>query len=210
MIEAPEVVFDEEAHTYTLAGVTCPRSVTGLLKKYGLTTDYSQIPARIMDVARQRGVAYAEGRRLILQGYELDPFTIDLQIQGYLAAFQSFWKDSGATLIETEIPRISPLGFAFKADIYAFINGRRIVIDDKCTATIPKSAGPQTAGYKIGRTSVYPHEPIEDRAVLWVKPDGTYKFKLLDDPDDETAFMDCLDADIKLMAWQNKYGGKSK
>ena len=208
MIEAPDVIFDEAEHTYEQGGVRCPRSVSGLLKKYGLTTDYSQIPAAILERAKQRGVAYAEGRRLILKGYELDPATIDPAIQGYLNAFLRFWKDSGAQIIETEVPRISPLGFAFKADIYAFVNGRRVVIDDKCTATIPNSVGPQTAGYKIGRTSLYPREPIEDRAVLWLKKDGTYKFKLLDDPDDETAFLDCLEADLKLTTWQKKYGGK--
>lgn len=209
MIEAPEVIFDEEAHTYEQGGVRCPRSVTGLLQKYGLTDDLSQIPPRILETARQRGSAYAEGRRLILQGFELDPLSIDPQIQGYLNAFTRFWKESGATLIETEVPRISPLGFAFKADIYAFLNGRRIVIDDKCTSAIPKSVGPQTAGYKIGFSSLYPSEPIEERAVLWLKKDGTFKFKLLQDPDDEPAFMDCLDADIKLGLWQKKYGGKS-
>lgn len=206
MTEAPDVIFDEVEHTYEQGGVICPRSVTGLLKKYGLTMDYSGIPKRVMDLARQRGIAYAEGRRLILKGFELNPATVDPQIQGYITGFTNFWKDSGATLIETEVPRISPLGFAFRADIYCFLNGVRTVIDDKCTATIPKSVGPQTAGYKIGRTSVYPHEPIDGRAVLWLKKDGSYKFKLLEDPDDETAFMDCLDADIKLETWGRKYG----
>lgn len=208
MSELPEVIFDEEAHTYEQGGVIVPRSVTGLLKKFGLTTDFSQIPAPILERARQRGSAYAEGRRLILQGYELDPQTIDPQIAGYIVAFRNFWKESKANLIETEIPRISPLGFAFKADIYAFLNGRRIVIDDKCTSSIPKSVGPQTAGYSIGFTSLYPAQPIEDRAVLWLKKDGSYKFKLLEDPDDETAFMDCLTTDIKLEQWRKKYGGR--
>lgn len=206
MIEVPEVIFDEEAHTYEQGGIRCPRSVTGLLKKYGLTMDYSQIPHSILDRARQRGVAYAEGRRLILKGYELDPATVDPQIEGYLTGFQKFWKDSGAVLIETEIPRISPLGFAFRADIYCFINGRRAVIDDKATFKLPKSIGPQTAGYKIGRNSLYSHEPIEDRAGLHLKKDGSYRFKLLEDPDDETAFLDCLEADIKLTVWRQKYG----
>lgn len=206
MIDVPEVIFDEEFHTYEQGGVICPRSVTGILKKYGLSMDYSKIPAKIVDLARQRGVAFAEGRRLILQGYELDPATVDPQIEGYLRAFKLFWKESGATLIETEVPRISPLGFAFRADMFCFIQGRRTCIDDKATFKVPKSVGPQTAGYKIGRTSLYPREPIEDRASLHVKKDGTYKFKLLEDPDDETAFMDCLTADINLTQWRNKYG----
>lgn len=207
MIEAPEVIFDEVEHTYEQDGVRCPRSVTSLLKKYGLTVDYSKIPSHILELARQRGVAYAEGRRLIVKGYELDPTTVDPQIAGYIKSFQSFWTQSRAVLIDTEVPRISPLGFAFRADIYCFINGHRTVIDDKATFKIYKSIGPQTAGYKIGRNSLYPHEPIEERASLHIQKDGSMaKFKLLIDPDDEKAFMDCLEADIKLTPWRNKYG----
>lgn len=206
MIEAPDVIFDEEAHTYEQGGVRCPRSVTGILKKYGLSMDYSHIPVKHVELARQRGKAFAEGRRLVLLGYDLDPKTVDPQIEGYLTGFKRFWKESAAALIDTEVPRISPLGFAFRADMYCFVQGRRTVVDDKCTFKLYKSVGPQTAGYKIGRNSLYPLEPIEDRAALWLKKDGSYKFKVLDDPDDETAFMDCLDADIKLTTWRLKYG----
>jgi len=200
-----DVVFDEITHTYTQAGVPCPRSVTGLLKKYGMTPDFSRIPKDILEVARQRGCAYAEGRRLLLQGRELDPSTIDPQIQGYIKAFKSFWKDSGAVLIETEVPHVSPLGFGFKADIFAFVAGRRMVIDDKCTAEIPKSVGLQTAGYSLGWDSLEPEAKIEGRAVLWLKKTGEYKFRLLEDPDDMSAFMDILNADIKLTKWGSKY-----
>jgi hypothetical protein len=201
----PEVIFDEEAHTYSQAGAVAPRSVTGLLKKYGLGMDYSSVPKHILDLARQRGKAIAMGRALIVKGQELDPASIDIRISGYLEAIQKFWKDSKAVLIETEVPRISPLGFGFTADIFCWINGRRTVVDDKATFTLPKSIGPQTAGYKIGWNSLYPSLPIEDRYALWVKPDGTYRFKPLEDPDDETAFLDCLEADIKIERWKKKY-----
>jgi hypothetical protein len=206
VLEAPEVIFDEETHTYTQAGAICPRSVTGLLKKYGLTMDYSQIPARHLDLARQRGVAYAEGRRLILQGYELDEETIDPRIECYFVGLRTWLRESKAEIIETEVPRVSPLGYGFRADIFCWVNGRRSVVDDKCTFKVPKSVGPQTAAYKIGWNSLYPTEPIEDRYALHLLKDGTYRFKQREDPDDETAFMDCLDADIKLTTWRNKYG----
>lgn len=207
MIEAPEidVVFDEDAHTYTQGGVLCPRSVTGLLKKYGLTMDYSRIPERIMTLARQRGVAYAEGRRLLLLGHELDPATIDPRIECYLTAFRKWLHDSGVDILESEIPHISPLGFGFRADIFCFVNGRRAVVDDKATFKVPKSVGPQTAGYKIGWNSLYPKQPIDDRYALHLRKDGTYRFKALDDVDDETAFMDCLESDLKLEMWRKKY-----
>lgn len=208
MIDAPEidVVFDEDAHTYTQGGVLVPRSVTGLLKKYGLTTDFSRIPPRILDLARQRGIAYAEGRRLILKGYKLDPATIDPRIQCYLTGFRQWLTDSKAEIIETEIPHVSPLGYGFRADIFCFMNGRRSVVDDKATFKVPKSVGPQTGGYKIGWNSLYRKEPVEDRYALHLLKDGTYRFKLLNDPDDEIAFMDCLGMDIKIEKWRKKYG----
>jgi hypothetical protein len=208
MIEAQEdidVVFDEDAHTYTLGGVLCPRSVTGLLKRYGLTTDFSQIPPRILELARQRGIAYAEGRRLILSGRELDPETIDARIECYLTALGKWLRESGVEIIETEVPRVSPLGFGFRADIFCWINGRRAVIDDKATFKVPRSIGPQTAGYALGWNSLYPSQPIEDRYALHLRRDSTYRFKLLDDPDDVAAFMTCLEADIKLEPFRRKY-----
>lgn len=208
MIEAPEidVVFDEDAHTYTQGGVLCPRSVTGLLKKYGLTDDLSKIPPRILELARQRGSAYAEGRRLILQGHDLDPATIDPRIECYLTALRRWLRESHVQIIETEVPHVSPLGFGFRADMYCWINGTRSVVDDKCTFRVPKSVGPQTAGYKIGWNSLYPKTPIVDRYALHLLKDGTYRFKLLNDPDDEPAFMDCLYWDIKLEKYRRKYG----
>jgi hypothetical protein len=216
LIEAPDVVFDEDNHTYTLGGVRCPRSVTGLLKKYGLTTDFSQIPPRILELAKQRGIAYAEGRKLILKGYELDPATVDPRIECYLTGLRKWLRESNADIIETEVPHVSPLGYGFRADMFCWINGRRACVDDKCTFKLAKSIGPQTGGYKIGWNSLYPGQPVEDRYALHLLKDGTYRFKLLNDPDDEPAFMDVLDEDIdpnpsltrwrRIEKWRKKYG----
>lgn len=207
-MEMPEVVFNEEAHTYTQSGVIVPRTATGLLKKYGLSMDYSDVPARVLELAAQRGRAIAIGREYIVKGIELDPATVDPRIVGYLEALRKFWKESKAVLIETEVPRVSPLGFGFRADIYCWINGRRAVVDDKATFKLYKSVGPQTAFYKIGWNSLYPSEPIEDRYALWLKKDGTYKAPALEDPDDEAAALDILNFDLKVAKWQAKYGGK--
>jgi hypothetical protein len=204
MIDAPEVIVDEDSHAYICDGVAAPRSVTGLLKKYGLSTDFSKIPARILDMARQRGKAIAVGSKLIAMGHELGP--VDQRIAGYLAGFADFWNESGARLIETEIPRISPLGFGFTSDLIIWIGGHRAVVDGKATFKLPKSVGPQTGGYLVGYNSIFPETPLEERFALWLQKDGRYKLKQLTDPDDVTSFMDCLDADIKLTKWQTKYG----
>ena len=207
MTEVPDCIFDVETHTYSQGGVIVPRSVTGLLKKYGLTPDYSDVPRHVLDLAAQRGRALAQAREMIVQGIELDPESIDERIMGYVEAFKKFWRDSGATLIETEVPRVSPLGFGFRADLFCWLNGKRTVIDDKATFKLPKSVGPQTAGYKIGWNSIFVNEPVENRMALWLKKSGDYKAPILDDPDDEVAFMDCLEADIKIENWKLKYGG---
>lgn len=204
MTDIPEVLFDEDAHSYAQDGVTVPRSVTGLLKKYGLTTDFSGIPRHILENARQRGKAIAIGCKLLASGYELGP--VDERIAGYLQGFTRFWQESGAILIESEIPRISPLGFGFTVDLWVWLGSTRYVIDGKATHKLPKSVGPQTGGYLYGLNSLFPDKPTEGRGALWLKKDGTYKFKELDDPDDLTAFSDCLVADIKLTNWRIKYG----
>lgn len=205
LLEAPEVIVDDY-HVYSEGGKICPRSATGLLKRYGLSADLSKIPPRVLERARQRGNAVDVGFRLIAQGVEIDPGTVDPAIKGYLEAFAAFWRESGAILIESGTPRISPLGFGFTSDLVYWLQGRRTIGDGKATFKIPKSIGPQTAFYKIGWNSIYPKEPVEDRQAIWLKPDGTYKAPVLDDPDDETAAMDCLEADIKLTPWRNKYG----
>lgn len=204
MIETPEIIVDEDTHAYICNGMAAPRSVTSLLKKYGLTMDFSQIPSRVLDTARQRGKAIAVGCKLIALGYEMEP--VDERIAAYVGGFENFWRESGAELIETEVPHISPLGFGFTSDLVCWIGGRRAVVDGKATFKLPKSVGPQTGGYKIGWNSLFPDRPVEDRYGLWLKKDGSYKLTPLDDPDDETAFMDCLEADIKLMNWRMKYG----
>lgn len=205
LLDAPEIIVDDN-HVYSEGVKVCHRSATGLLKRYGLGPDFSKIPPRTLERARQRGNAVDAGFRFIAQGYDLDPTTIDPSIYGYLDAFRSFWRESGATLIECGTPRISPLGFGFTVDLVYWLHGRRTVGDGKATFKIPKSIGPQTAFYKIGWNSLYPKEPIEDRQAIWLKPDGTYKAPMLEDPDDETAAMDCLEADIKLSKWRQKYG----
>lgn len=206
-MDYPEVIFEEDSHTYKQGGVVVPRSATGLLKKYGLGMNYGSVPRHVLELARQRGVAIAAGRTLIIQGYELDPETIDPRIAGYLESFNKFWHTIKPELIETEVAHVSPLGYGFKADMFCFVNGVRTVIDDKATFKVPKSVGPQTGAYKIGWNSLYPDQPMTQRASLWLKKDGAMpKFTILEDPDDETAFMDCLDADIKLERWKTKYG----
>lgn len=206
MLEELEVLVEEETHVYSQGGVPVNRSATGLLKKYGLTMDYTQVPLHVLEMARQRGKAIAIGSMMIALGLEIEEKTIDDRVAGYLAAFRKFWRESNAELIETEFPRISPMGYGFTPDLICWINGRRAVVDGKATFVLPKSVGPQTAAYKIGWTSLFPLHPIEDRFGLWLKKDGTYKSRLLQDPDDETAFLDCLDTDIKLEKWRLKYG----
>ena len=206
-METLDVVFDEDSHSYIQNGERAERSVTGLLKKYGLTMDFSKIPPHTLEMARNRGKAAAHGSKLIAMGHELASLgPVDLRIEGYLMGFQKFWRESNAKLIETEVPRISPLGFGFTTDLVCWIGGSRAVVDSKCTFKLPKSVGPQTAGYLIGYNSCFSAAPIVERYALWLKKDGTYKLKELTDPDDLTAFMDILEFDIKIKQWEKKYG----
>lgn len=208
----PEVLLDD-AHVYSQDGVVCPRSATGLLKKYGIGPDYAAMPQHNVENARIRGNAVDMGMRLIAMGIEIDSETISPVVAPYLHAFSKFWNESGAELIEVGTPRISPLGYGFTVDLLVWLFGLRTVLDGKATHKIPKSVGPQTAFYEMGQNSIAPWAPVKARGGLWLRPNGTYKLKKLDDPDDFACAMDCLNEDIRpgqtktnLNKWRNKYG----
>jgi hypothetical protein len=198
-----DLIFDQDAHSYTQGGRQF-RSVTQLLEKYGMAEDFSRVPARVLAYAVARGNAVHEAGRLLALG-QLDDVSVDPRIEAYVSALRDFLRETKLEVIDTETPRISPLGFGFTVDLVAWVSGRRAVLDYKTGSTLPKSSGPQLGAYKIGWTSVYPDQPIEDRYAVHLRADGTYRLKQFEDPDDETAFMDCLDADLKLDRWRRKY-----
>lgn len=91
--------FDEEHHVFTVKGEMIP-SVTTILKKAGLTPDWSAI----------KGIEwYADRGRYTHQATEmwekgtLDEDTVDPEIAGYLNAYKSFRSDCPVTVTGQEV-----------------------------------------------------------------------------------------------------------
>jgi hypothetical protein len=65
------------------------------------------------------------------------------------------------------------------------------LVDKKTSIATPRTAGPQTAAYlrALPRDDA---EKIKRRAAIRLRPDGTYRFDPLDDPDDWATFLACL------------------
>lgn len=82
------MIFNEEDHSYTMNGVQYT-STTQLLKKYGLSADYANIPAAILEQASIRGNAVHKALELYIGGdrsmlglvEEVDLFDKYIQLQ---------------------------------------------------------------------------------------------------------------------------------
>jgi hypothetical protein len=136
---------------------------------------------------RDRG-SYVHAAIALLVEDDLDLTTLDPALRPYLDAFQKWLTESRVTVIGCEVRGYDPLlWFAGTTDllIAAPLVGQSIV-DVKC-GHVPPSVGPQTAGYARmlgGRWS--------SRFSLNLRNNGTYRYELLDDPNDDEDFLAAL------------------
>ena len=135
--------FDPVAHRYTLDGRALP-SVTQILR--GLD-DFSNVPARVLEKARDRGSRVHAACNLDVLG-TLDENTVDDEVAPYLAQFRRFLRESGFTPTLTEC-RVydDKLWYAGTLDLFGDLPGCIDVQIDIKSGAIPRSVGPQTAAY---------------------------------------------------------------
>lgn len=176
--------FDEATHTYRVGGRVVP-SVTQVLQ---LITDYSGIPAKVLENARDRGVRVHRVTELDDEG-TLDQESVDPEDQPYLEAWRRFKAEFGVVVLESEKRVYSQqLGYAGTLDrVIATADRGEWLIDVKATHEIKATVGPQTAAYHraLGLGSLR-------RGVIQLLPTGKYNFKELNDPRDWSVFQACL------------------
>lgn len=174
--------FDPAAHRYTLNGRVLP-SVTQILS--GLD-DFSKVPARALERARDRGTRVHSACNLDVLG-TLDENTVDDEVAPYLAQFRRFLRESGfqPTLTECRVYD-DVLWYAGTLDLFGDLPGCIDVQIDIKSGAIPRSVGPQTAAYAYG---LYKRAGIMTRRryVLHLRP-NTYSLPRLDSTDDFGAF----------------------
>jgi hypothetical protein len=139
--------FDADSHTYTLDGQRLP-SVTEVLKPLS-DIEYRCVDKAVMERAATLGKAVHKLIELDL-GAELDEDGLDDALRPYLAQWRAFRALSGFdALLSEQAVHSAKYGYAGTLDLFGTLNGRHVLIDAKRTAAVPRTAGPQTAGYEI-------------------------------------------------------------
>jgi hypothetical protein len=180
------IQFDEATHTYTVEGVKYP-SVTEILKEMGLIDTSWFTP---------EGCVRGQYVHQIIEwsiNEELDTYSVDPLLTGYLEAWERFTADTGWWPILTEHRMASEVyHFAGTADqIGLFSNNQRAIIDIKSGAVSPCTPL-QLSGYEI----LY-GQPCK-RFALQLHDNGTYKLTEYKDRGDRSTFL----AAVALWHWK--------
>ncbi len=161
--------FDEACHLYTLPErrVAVP-SVTGVLKNEGFV-DYTWSTEQ----ARDRGSRAHEAIHFLVED-DLDPASLDPTIAPFVDSAAAFLRDMEAEPVMAEAIVYSSLYFyAGKADLFAFLRGRRrlAAVDWKTGAPV-KATALQLAGY-AGAWLEMTGEAVSDRIAVHLNPNET-------------------------------------
>lgn len=137
-IDAPDILFDEELHQYTVNGAVRPH-VTQILATLGFI-DFSGIPQDRLEAARQRGIAVHAAIQFIEED-DLDWSTVAPVVRPYVDAFLEFKEEVGYRTLEREkVLFHEELNYCGRVDAIAEMTKlgvERAVIDYKSGAILP-------------------------------------------------------------------------
>lgn len=175
-----DLAFNEERHEYRLNGRIVP-SVTDVLQPLEMLDG---IPWETLEAARIFGQHVHLACHYHNTG-ELEWTTLDEKLAAYVRGFLKFLADSGFVVLASE-ERVASVkcGYAGTLDLRGVmgrrsVRARRALIDIKSTATMPRTVGPQTAGYANAYTETT-GEKVDDRYCLHLGPDSYKLVKLTD------------------------------
>lgn len=184
--------FDPAEHVYRLDGRRVP-SVTQVIQRAGMSTDYRDVPPQhLINAARIGRAVHAEAARLTEAGSRLFWRSAALaydhehpRVEAAVRGWASWMHAMNPEILATERKMVSAaLWLAGTLDLACVIQGVRWLIDYKCTsARDPVSWGLQTGGYKILWDEAHPQQPIERRGALHIRGDQPMLVPLDDDTD---------------------------
>lgn len=193
------IQFDEATHSYKLDGAPVP-GVTSILAPLS-AAEYRGVSAEVMERAAMLGRAVHKMIELDLRRV-LDEDALDELLRPYLAQWRAFLTLSGFDPLLSEAQVASRrYGYAGTLDLFGRLNGDAALIDAKRTAAVPRTAGPQTAGYEIALRECLPD--VVDRAASGAGDGKIYRYALhltperwrlvpLKDPADARVFLAAL------------------
>lgn len=128
----PELRFEDKRHIYTLGGQILP-SVTTVMKPLDEAL-YRGIDESVMQMAAERGTAiHNAAENFALYGIE----DIEPRYAGYFEAFLKFWEEKYPEPLATESRVYHKfLRYAGTADLPCVIDGKKVLIDYKTSATV--------------------------------------------------------------------------
>jgi len=199
-----DFTFDGDRHLYLVQGRPVP-SVTQVLQATGLGADYSMVPREVLERKRVIGQFVHEATQYLDEG-SLDLGSVDPELQPYLSAYQQFLVKSGfrPQLIEHRaVGSISGMLCGGTVDRVGMMNGQLWIIDLKCVERLYPGFAIQTAGYELllPKPVVPPFKYT--RAVLQLRPDGSYK---MSPPYDDPSDLDVFRAALITTIWKMNRG----
>ena len=196
------LTFNEERHEYVFDGTRVP-SVTQIIAAAGLS-DYSHIPAAVLEKARQEGTAMHRLIEYDIAG-DLDEDSLPEWLKPRLAAWRKFQAETGFVPDSSEkLIYHKMYEYAGTADMFGTasklpkLKGRG-VLDLKRSFAAGAAIALQLAGYQAAENSTLLKEGgggremmVQWRAALRLLDDGTYRFQTFEDGDAFTCFVACL------------------
>jgi hypothetical protein len=184
-MDSVTVTLEQPAHIYRLPSGQVVPSVTQILAPL---VDLAGIPRDVLAAKADLGRRVHTACHYLSED-DLDPWSIEGDVRPYLDGFVRFLSETGAKIIANErIVYNAMHGYAGQLDLVAIVFGRTTLIDLKTSIVTPLAAGSQTAAYQ--RALGDPQ--VTHRAALRLRPDGTYRFDTLNDPNDWSVFVACL------------------
>lgn len=176
--------FDPVGHHYFYGDEEKP-SVTNALKKSGFGAELENAPRHFVERAQERG-AYVDACLRLLESEQLDKPKVHKDCAGYIAGYEAWKLEKEFVSLGWGVPRIGEyegLKFGMTEDTYGSLAGTPVLVDIKCTAVVPRSVGPQLAGYVSGK-----NEFGIMRYAVQLFPDGTYRPYLYESESDFDAW----------------------
>lgn len=187
----PALEFEADAHRYTLNGRVLP-SVTTVLEPYsGIDAAIAVHGQAYIDAAAAFGSNVHLATHLYDQD-ELDWGSLDPALVPFVRAWQLCLEETGGVVIASEL-RVHhrALRYAGTLDKLVAIGRDDCLIDVKATADIPRTVGPQTAGYQEALLDCQGRR-VQKRYCCHLRADGTYKLQPLTTPTDFAVFQAAL------------------
>ena len=189
----PEIAFDEESHTYRVAGRVVP-NVTRILEPL---CNWEMVPADILDRKCELGRAVHLATYFHDKG-TLDEASLSGEVRGYLEGWRRFRREMNPVLLNRERKVYHPdRGYCGTLDVEMMLDG--LAIADIKSGVKSRVHGVQIAAYADARRreegwAIYPK-----RLGIYLSADGRYELVPYLNPADYATFVSALN----IWNWRN-------